>query len=80
MSKNMCTEDLETAPSSELEWTEAHLQSMLHSYVLNLRLEIQDGGLVLRGIAHTYYAKQLAQHAAMKCSALRVVMNQIEVR
>jgi hypothetical protein len=43
-------------------------------------LEIQDGGLVLRRHCHTYYAKQLAQHAAMKCSALRIVMNQIEVR
>jgi hypothetical protein len=80
MTDSMCTEKLGTTPGAELEQTEAHLQSLLASYVRDLRLEFQDGGLVLRGLAHTYYAKQLAQHAAMKSSALRIVMNEIEVR
>jgi hypothetical protein len=80
MSNSMCTEQLGTASRGEVEQTEAHLQSLLGSYVRNLRLEIRDGGLVLRGSAHTYYAKQLAQHAVMNSSALRIVMNEIEVR
>jgi hypothetical protein len=35
--------------------------------------------LILRGRAHTYYAKQLAQHAVMEVIELRIVTNEIEV-
>jgi hypothetical protein len=41
---------------------------------------IQDNGLILRGQAHTYFAKQLAQHAAMEVTELPILANEIEVR
>lgn len=40
---------------------------------------IQDQRLILQGCAPTYYAKQLAQHAAMKVSGLPILANNIEV-
>jgi hypothetical protein len=55
------------------------LQSQLRGRVQNLRLLLHEGGLILRGLSRTYYAKQLAQHAAMKASRLRIVANEIEV-
>jgi hypothetical protein len=47
--------------------------------VHDLRLVIRDGGLVLRGHAHTYHAKQLAQHAVMGATKLPIRANEIEV-
>jgi hypothetical protein len=41
---------------------------------------VRDGGLVLRGRAHTYYAKQLAQHAVMDNHPLPILANEIEVQ
>jgi len=36
-------------------------------------------GLVLRGRAQTYYAKQLAQHAVVEAAGLPILANEIEV-
>jgi hypothetical protein len=47
--------------------------------VRDLRLGLHGDGLVLRGRAPTYYAKQLAQHAAAEASGLPVRANEIEV-
>jgi hypothetical protein len=58
-------------------------QSVIHrlsSRVLDLYLAWQDGGLILRGRAATYYAKQLAQHAVMAVTAVPILANEIEVR
>jgi hypothetical protein len=35
--------------------------------------------LVLQGQAHTYYAKQLAQHALLEATRLPIRANEIEV-
>ncbi len=45
----------------------------------DLRVEVDRGGLVLHGWAATYYAKQLAQHAAAEAAGLPVHANAIEV-
>jgi hypothetical protein len=58
---------------------QARLRLQLHGQVQELRLLFRENGLVLHGSARTYYAKQLAQHAAMKATRLRIVANQIEV-
>jgi hypothetical protein len=58
---------------------EAHAQSRLHGRVRDLRVVVRDDGLVLRGHAHTYYAKQLAQHAVMETTRLPIQANEIEV-
>ncbi|HEY7159190.1 MAG TPA: BON domain-containing protein [Gemmataceae bacterium] len=48
--------------------------------VRDLRVRVEAGGLVLQGRAATYYAKQLAQHAATAVSGLPVRSNDIKVR
>ena len=45
----------------------------------DLRVELEGGGLVLHGWADTYYAKQLAQHAAAEAACLPVHTNAIVV-
>ncbi len=47
--------------------------------LLDFWLEVDDAGLVLHGLARTYYAKQLAQHAVMAATDLPILRNEIEV-
>ena len=58
---------------------ELHVRSQMSGRVRDFNLELRDGGLVLSGHAHTYYAKQLAQHAVMERCALPILANEIEV-
>jgi hypothetical protein len=55
------------------------LQSQLGSRVQHLVLVAREDGIVLHGIARTYHAKQLAQHAVMASFGYRVASNEIEV-
>ena len=57
----------------------ASVQSQLAGRVSDLRLMRTEQGLVLKGRAHSYYAKQLAQHAVMKATGLSLLANDIEV-
>ena len=45
----------------------------------NLRLVVHGNGIILRGHARTYYAKQLAQHVVMELIRLAIHANEIEV-
>jgi hypothetical protein len=56
-----------------------HVQCRLGGQVRGLRLVATDKGLLLRGRTHTYYAKQLAQHAVMEATGLPILANEIEV-
>jgi hypothetical protein len=47
--------------------------------VLELRVVIQNGAVILRGQAFTYHAKQLAQHVTMEEIKLPILANEIEV-
>lgn len=47
--------------------------------VRGLRVEVQPGQVVLRGLSPSYYYKQLASHAAMEELAGQVVANEIQV-
>ena len=67
-----------TEPS--VEHLEALVKKRLHGRVRDLRLSLHDEGLILQGQTSTYYAKQLAQHAAMEVSGLPILANNIEVR
>jgi hypothetical protein len=58
---------------------EARVQCRLGGRIRGFRLVVVQGGLFLRGRAHTYYAKQLAQHAVMEATEMRIVANEIEV-
>ncbi len=51
----------------------------LRGRVSDLRLELHGEGIILRGTARSFYAKQLALHAVMTGIHLPVVRNEIEV-
>jgi osmotically-inducible protein OsmY len=58
---------------------EVHVQCRLGGQLRDFRVMVTDRGVILRGQAHTYYTKQLAQHAVMEVSRLPIVANEIEV-
>ena len=68
-----------TISSHGLEQLEVRLQGRLGNRIRNLQLSFQDRGIVLRGVARTYHAKQLAQHAVMTETPVPIVANEIEV-
>jgi hypothetical protein len=72
------TEDHEVLTKSDLDQLETRLQAQLGCRVRDLRLLSCGAGLVLRGFARTYHAKQLAQHAVMR-ETDRNLANEIEV-
>jgi hypothetical protein len=61
------------------ELLEAKLIRRLNGRVRDLRVIPQDGGVILKGRASTYYAKQLAQHALLEETKLPLVGNEIEI-
>lgn len=65
---------------TSVERLEALVQQRLSGRVRHLRLFVQDQGLILLGQSSTYYAKQLAQHAATEVTGLPIQANEIEVR
>jgi len=64
----------------EIERLEAAMRSRLGGQVRELRLVANGRGFVLLGRARTYYAKQLAQQAAIVGTPLPLLANEIEVR
>jgi hypothetical protein len=64
---------------SGLDELEVRLQGKLSGRIRNLQLLLQGCGIVLRGFARTYYAKQVAQHALMTETHLPILANEIEV-
>ena len=55
------------------------VQGQLRGLVRDFCLRHRGEGLVLQGHAHTYHAKQLAQHAVMNATSRPIVANEIEV-
>ena len=68
--------------SRQAEQLESLVQRQLLGRVRmrRFRVLVQEQGLVLQGCATTYYAKQLAQHAAMEVSGLPIQANEIKVQ
>jgi hypothetical protein len=67
-------------PATKEEHLETLVQRRLFGRVKDFRLVIRRDGLVLQGHAHTYHAKQLAQHAVMELADRPILSNDIEVR
>lgn len=67
-------------PPVDVGRAEALLKERLAGRSLNLSILLRDGGVVLRGYAFSYHAKQLAQHFLMSTFGLWVLANEIEVR
>ena len=72
----------ESTTSTPAVQVEALIQRQLLGRVRlrRFRVLVQEQGVVLQGCAPTYYAKQLAQHAAMEVSGLPIMANEIEVQ
>jgi hypothetical protein len=64
---------------AELDRLAADAAEKLRGRVAGLRIEPCGAGVVLRGTARSFYAKQLAQHAVMNGVRLPIVRNEIEV-
>jgi hypothetical protein len=62
------------------EQAEAVLRQRLHGQFQELRVLVRAEGVILQGRVVSYYAKQLAQHAAHKLMGLPIAANEIEVR
>jgi len=63
-----------------LDELEARLRCQLSGRVRDLCLTVGGSGLILRGHASTYYAKQLAQQVVMRATDWPIAANEIEVR
>jgi hypothetical protein len=64
---------------AQIDEIETHIQSHLNGRVRDFHLVLRSQGLVLQGHAHTYHAKQLAQHAVSTATNLPILANEIEV-
>lgn len=58
---------------------ESRVLSRLGGQIREFHLVVTDQGLILRGRARTYYAKQLAQHVVMEAAGPPILANEIEV-
>jgi hypothetical protein len=69
----------DTATIECLAQTEERVRSRLTGLVRDFQLVLFEQGLILRGRARNYHAKQLAQHAVMEATSLSIRVNEIEV-
>ncbi len=70
----------ETPTPEDIAKLEAAVGRRLGGQVRMLEISFENGGIVLRGVSLTYYAKQLAQHYAMESTDLAIRTNDIEVK
>ena len=57
----------------------ADIECRLAGRVRDLQLVFSEHGVIMRGRAHSYYAKQLAQQAVMDAVGLPIRANEIRV-
>jgi hypothetical protein len=79
MNREPVTQTLDLPTAEALSELEQHVQRRLNGRVRDFRLSLRDDGLVLKGYARSYYAKQLAQHAVMEAVDVPINANDIEV-
>jgi hypothetical protein len=63
----------------ELDRLGVRVRHQLSGRLRDFRIKRRGAGVVLAGRAASYYAKQLAQHAVMRQTALPILENEIEV-
>jgi hypothetical protein len=69
----------DAATCDTLARIEEHVRCRLTGLLCDFQLDFRDKGLVLHSRVHTYYAKQLAQHAVMEACSLPIRANEMEV-
>jgi hypothetical protein len=70
----------DTDPPTELERLRELLRQQLRSRVREVAVDLHEGRILLRGVAVSYYAKQLAQHLALRVLGPIALLNRIDVR
>jgi hypothetical protein len=70
---------LNTTTSEDVRQLEALVQTRLRGRVQSFELVMGSRGLVLRGKARSYHAKQVAQHVVMAVADVPILANDIEV-
>ncbi len=75
----MCGLDREPFVEQEIVDAELYLAQSLRGRLFAASLSVHPDGVVLHGIAGSYYVKQMAQHAVMEHLSLPIVANEIEV-
>ena len=75
----MSSGDERAAVAAAVDRLESEAGEKLRGRLSGLRIELYGGGVVIRGTARSFYAKQLALHAVMTGTHLPVVRNEIEV-
>jgi hypothetical protein len=58
---------------------ETHIKTQLGTRVRHLGVVYRNKGIIMRGRAHTFHAKQLAQHLVMKMTSVPILANEFEV-
>lgn len=64
---------------SHTEPVETLVQRRVGGRIRELRVVIRPDGVILKGHAASYHAKQVAQHAVMELAGLPILANDIEV-
>ncbi len=67
-------------PDKIVEQIESVVRDRLAGWVRDFQVVVRDHGIVLKGITHSYYAKQLVQHASLTVSRLPLRANEIQVQ
>jgi hypothetical protein len=70
---------IDPAAREVLDELENLVRDRLGGQLLAFQLVFREGGLVLQGCTHTYYAKQCVQHLVMEATDLPIVANDIQV-
>lgn len=71
--------DSDEVPREPLAYIVEHVRCRLLGRVRDFQVVFRDDGLVLRGHVHTYYTKQLVQHAVQEMTDLPIQANEVEV-
>lgn len=79
MNSQIVASDIGFGQQEEIDRIESHVRRRLDGRVCDFRLLVHPDGLILQGSALTYHAKQLAQHAVMAATRLRILANEIAV-
>lgn len=67
------------SPQTLREALERSVRLRTGGLIRSLRVDVANGEVVISGLAPTYYAKQLATHAALSFDEPLAVVNNIEV-
>jgi len=67
-------------PKRTLQQLATEVRNAHRDVIRELRLDYVEGGLILRGVATSYFGKQFAFHEVKRRCRLKVLANQIVVR